>query len=238
MEFIDYKCLESLLIEGEDLIAEEGLNKDVLLATGMLIGETALIGMGLWFGAKKFENMMNRHKTHKANLPKSYGQTFDAFKKVNDLYHFDNFDKSEYNKFIMKIMNRCNDIIEYGVNELNNSTELISQCNDIYSKSKYNKPGSDLLTIKSKIFTAKWVPNKHCWIIIDDTDIAQAISSMHIPQGCCEELQQRFELFIDANLIDFEYDNLKGCIYFTYMTYAQMRNVVEKSIKKKNNGKE
>ena len=25
MEFVDYKCLESLLIEGEDLIATEGI---------------------------------------------------------------------------------------------------------------------------------------------------------------------------------------------------------------------
>lgn len=27
MEFVDYKCLESLLIEGEDIIATEGIGK-------------------------------------------------------------------------------------------------------------------------------------------------------------------------------------------------------------------
>ena len=29
MEFVDYKCLESLLIEGEDLIATEGLGSAI-----------------------------------------------------------------------------------------------------------------------------------------------------------------------------------------------------------------
>lgn len=213
------------------LIAEEGLDKNSLLATGMLIGESALIGMGLWFGAKKFETMMNTYKNRKTETSKSHIQPGDAFLKMNNLYHFDNFDKSEYNKFIMKIINRCSDLIEYGTNELNKSNEFILQCKDIYIKSKHIKPDSDLRKFDSNVFTAKWIPNKQFWIIIDDKDVAQAISSIHIPQGLCEELTQRFDLFINANLIDFEYDNSNGRIYFTYMSYDQMQKEVENILK-------
>ena len=38
MEFVDYKCLESLLIEGEDLIATEGLINGIKTLIGKLVG--------------------------------------------------------------------------------------------------------------------------------------------------------------------------------------------------------
>ena len=46
MEFVDYKCLESLLIEGEDLIATEGLGSKLLaMAKGFVTVVQKFIGV-------------------------------------------------------------------------------------------------------------------------------------------------------------------------------------------------
>ena len=40
MEFIDYKCLESLLIEGEEIIATEGVIGKAALGIGSVLADT------------------------------------------------------------------------------------------------------------------------------------------------------------------------------------------------------
>lgn len=62
MEFVDYKCLESLLIEGEDIIATEGIGK---ILGSLIKGVFSLIGRVFRTIAGIFRNLIGKLKNKK-----------------------------------------------------------------------------------------------------------------------------------------------------------------------------
>ena len=62
MEFVDYKCLESLLIEGEDIIATEGIGK---ILGSLVKGVFSLIMRAFRTIAGIFRNIATKLKSKK-----------------------------------------------------------------------------------------------------------------------------------------------------------------------------
>ncbi len=63
MEFVDYKCLESLLIEGEDIIATEGIGTVIM---SLIKGVFSLIGRVFRTIAGIFRNIFDKLKSKRA----------------------------------------------------------------------------------------------------------------------------------------------------------------------------
>lgn len=89
MEFVDYKCLESLISEGEDMIATEGLGSMIMT---LIKGAISLLGKIFTTIANIFRNIYNKLKskravkkdsTEKSNSESKESETKNTPTKVN-----------------------------------------------------------------------------------------------------------------------------------------------------------
>lgn len=113
MEFIEYKCLESLLIEGEDLIAEEGLS-DKSKENLTLAGALALIiaGLGISYSDWKRDKKLREQQKQFEARARSEADAQAKFKA-----------SPEYSQIEAKLKKKYGNDIHININKITNEIE-------------------------------------------------------------------------------------------------------------------
>ena len=119
MEFVDYKCLESLLIEGEE-IATESIGEKLAgpAIIGMLL---AAIGFGI-DNYKKAKEEKKRQKANKAYAEKAKSEKDEVINKLYEQYNLN--DPTARKKFKEDLTKDIDKKIKKMVNSANHNKQL------------------------------------------------------------------------------------------------------------------
>lgn len=223
MEFVDYKCLESLLIEGEE-IAIEGLSEKTkgnltIGAIGMAI--LAVIGLNI--------SDYKKDKIYKSQVKANNEIKKKNLEIVNNKYNLSTMSENDYKQFISKIQKESESYIKKMVNKANHDSEYIKSVRNKFIE-RYKDPDTGELEsydketlkyLKSGYFKADWDADGY-WVIIEDQDVATSGSYLHC--DIAEALNAKYSELSTSKIIEFSFgDGDEGCVYFNYVSYETMK---------------
>lgn len=228
MEFVDYKCLESLLIEGEenlmiDINDYDIANEKISSATAELIAGIIMAGGAIVYQKYKENKTKSQSIIKNQNAEKQrQSKISEDIRELDNKYHF-MASSNDYDKFIKSTLNDIEKDIKKMVNVANRDTKRFNAI-----KEKLKKNGFDDMEIKALGLGPgyyKCIDSlEDYWIIIEDQDVA-CVDDLHY--AITEALEakatqdKRYSIFNFTNG-----DGDEGCVYYSYPSYEQIKKRV------------
>lgn len=218
MEYINSKCLESLLI------AEEGffdkMDDDAKSAFLSLLVTTGIIGI---FGGYSAYKQYKAEKAGKSSLHRSQNNKQSEFAKFNSQYHFENMSKPEYDKYIDNTIKSADKDVKTIVSTANKNKEYINKIKEKYIRTNEDNIDNDVLvSFKPGMFGSTFEEGYY-WVIIDDQDVA----------GVCDfhyEVADALKMKYSNPIISFDNgDGDEGCVYIQYPSYDGLQRILKKN---------